>query len=84
MLLGLQQDSSTEEESDADFSPWSRGVLPAGSNCAWHAHLRGIWKWQPRIRPGLADNNEQGDYTVTELFLELSLPLLAGVLAPGN
>ena len=33
------------------------------------------------VRPGSADNNEQGDYTVTELFLEVSLPLLADV--PG-
>ena len=71
-----------KEESDADFSPWSRGVLPAGSNFTPGTLISEVsGNGSLVFDPGLADNNEQGDYTVTELFLELSLPLLADV--PG-
>ena len=65
------------ESSETTFDPWQRGVipegsiLPAGSNVADHSANPSLIH-----RPGTRRANESGEYDVSEVFLEVSVPLL--------
>ncbi|MCH8174506.1 MAG: TonB-dependent receptor [Proteobacteria bacterium] len=69
-----------EEESNARFDPWQRGVIPAGAPFAAgslisdHSENSSL-----TFRPQLSTKNERGKYDTTDVYLELSLPLLSGV-----
>ncbi len=71
-----------EESSDARFDPWQRGVIPpgsphpAGSLISDHSDNGSLG-----FDPSIIVKNEYGEYDATDVFLELSLPLLAN--APG-
>ena len=69
-----------DEESTAAFSPWARGILPAGSNFTPGTNISEYSTNGSLIfAPALASNNETGSYDVSEAFLEISLPILSGV-----
>lgn len=71
-----------EEESTAMFSTWSQGILPEGSNYAAGTNIADYSSNGSLIfDPGLASNNESGSYDVTELFVEVSLPIISDL--PG-
>ncbi len=71
-----------EESSDARFDPWQRGVIPAGS-----PHPAGTFISEVSdngslvFDPSIIVKNEYGEYDATDVFVELSLPLLANT--PG-
>lgn len=71
-----------DESSDAKFDSWQRGVFPSGSSfpagdlIADHSENSSL-----TIRPQITIRDENGSYDVSDLFLEVSLPLLAD--APG-
>jgi len=71
-----------DENSDADFDPWQRGVIPAGSPFAAGTQLADIsGNSSLTFRPQITVANEDGGYDVTDVFLEASIPILADV--PG-
>lgn len=69
-----------EEESDATFDPFQRGVIPAGSpfpaGSLLETHSANS---SLTFRPQLSTRNENGVYDTTDTFLEVSLPLLSDV-----
>ena len=71
-----------EESSDARFDPWRRGILPAGSPAGAGTFLGDISaNTSLTFRPQLSTNNEFGEYDVSEIFVEASVPLLSDL--PG-
>ncbi|MCH8136172.1 MAG: TonB-dependent receptor, partial [Proteobacteria bacterium] len=69
-----------EEKSDATFDPWQRGVIPAGAPFAAGTQISDHSENSSlTFRPMLAIKNERGKYDTTDVYLELSLPLLSGV-----
>lgn len=66
-----------KEESEAEFDPWQRGVIPAGAPFAEGTSLGDVsGNNNLTFRPVLIVANETGDYDVTEVFGEASIPLL--------
>lgn len=71
-----------KEESEARFDPWQRGVIPEGAPFAAGTLLNTVsGNNKLTFRPATLTIDETGDYDVTEVFAELSVPLLEG--APG-
>ena len=71
-----------EESSDARFGPWERGVIPAGSPYPAGTLISDVSNnGSLGFDPSIIIKNEYGEYDATDVFLELSLPLVAN--APG-
>ncbi len=68
-----------EEESDARFDPWQRGVLPAGSPNAGANIADFSDNNKLTFRPATITRNEIGEYDVWDFFLEFKVPLLEGM-----
>lgn len=67
-----------EEESRARFDPYQLGIIPAGSPFpAGTLVEEHSGNFNLVFSPSLANKNESGKYDVTDVFLEVSLPLLA-------
>lgn len=67
-----------EEESDATFDPYQRGVIPTGAPFAAGTMLDDISDNSSlTFRPQLSTKNESGDYDTTDAFIEVSIPLLS-------
>lgn len=65
------------ETSKAEFDPWQRGVLPAGSPYPAGTNVADVSSNNKlTFRPALITRNETGQYDVYEVFGELSIPLL--------
>ena len=66
-----------DESSDAKFDPWERGVIPngsafpAGTMLSDHSANSSLM-----FRPQLSTKNEYGQYDVTDIYVEASIPLL--------
>lgn len=70
------------ETSDAGFDVWQRGIIPPGSPFPAGTLISDVSANDSlTFRPQLAVKNEQGEYDTSDVFLELSIPLLAYV--PG-
>ena len=68
-----------EEESTAKFDPWQLGVIPSGSPFPAGTLLEDVSGNSNLVfRPQLSNKNETGDYDTTDVYLEVSLPLLSG------
>ena len=71
-----------EETSDARFGPWQRGVIPAGSPHPAGTLISDVSdNGSLGFDPSIIIKNEYGEYDATDVFLEVSLPLLANT--PG-
>lgn len=69
-----------KEESEARFDPWQRGVIPEGSPFAAGTLLSDVsGNNKLTFRPATLTVDETGDYDVSEVFAEVSIPLLEGV-----
>ena len=67
-----------EEESTAKFDPWQLGVIPSGSPFAAGTLLETHSANSNLVfRPQLQNKNESGDYDTTDVYVEVSLPLLS-------
>jgi len=65
------------ESSRTTFDPWQRGVIPAGSILPAGSNVADVSKNRSLMhRPDTLRANEHGSYDVSELFVELSAPLL--------
>lgn len=65
------------EESDLTFDSFALGVLPTGSPFGSGTNISAIsGNSNLLFRPALSNQNEQGDYEATDVFVELSLPIL--------
>lgn len=70
-----------KEESDARFDPWQRGEIPEGSVLQAGTNIADVSNnTKLTFRPATLTVNETGDYDVSEVFAEVSIPLLEGVL----
>lgn len=68
-----------EETSEQTFDSFARGVLPAGSPFGAGTQLSDVsGNANLLFRPALANANESGKYDATDLFFEVSAPLLVG------
>ncbi|MCC2617333.1 TonB-dependent receptor [Aestuariibacter halophilus] len=66
-----------KEESTATFDPWQRGVLPEGSAFTAGTNVADYsGNTKLTFRPMTTTRNERGGYEVTEVFGEVSIPLL--------
>lgn len=66
-----------EETSDAKFDNWQRGVLPPGSPFPAGTLLSDVSANDSlTFRPQLAVKNEQGEFDATDVFVELSMPIV--------
>lgn len=71
-----------EESSDARFDPWQRGVIPPGSPHPAGTLISDVSdNGSLGFDPSVIVRNEYGEYDASDVFLELSLPLLANT--PG-
>lgn len=71
-----------DESSDATFDAWQRGVFPSGSPFPAGDLIADYGEnTSLTIRPQITIRDEYGSYDVSDLFLEVSLPLL--IEAPG-
>jgi len=71
-----------DESSDAKFDPWQRGVIPPGSPFPAGSQIGDVSaNTSLTIRPQLTTKNEFGSYDVSDIFIEMSVPLLKDV--PG-
>lgn len=71
-----------EETSDATFDEWQRGILPAGSPFGAGTFIGDVSDNTSLVfRPQLSTNNEFGEYDVSEVFVEASVPLLSDLPA---
>ena len=71
-----------EETSDARFGPWQRGVIPPGSPYPAGTLISDVSSnGSLSFDPSIIVDNEYGEYDATDVFLELSMPLLANT--PG-
>ncbi len=71
-----------KEEAEAIFDPWQRGVIPEGSAFAAGTNIADVSdNAKLTFRPATTTINETGDYDVSEIFAELSIPILEGVTA---
>jgi outer membrane receptor protein involved in Fe transport len=69
-----------DEQSNATFDDWQRGILPAGSPDGAGTFIGDVSENTSLVfRPQLSVANEIGEYDVSEVFLETSLPLLRDV-----
>lgn len=67
------------EEAVARYDAWQRGVIPAGSPFPAGTLLSEIsGNASLTFRPQLGIKDEIGDYDVSDAFIEVSMPLLAG------
>ncbi len=67
-----------EEESEQTFDAFARGVLPAGSPFGAGTNIDTVSANQQLLfRPALSNDNEVGSYDATDVFLEVSVPLLS-------
>ena len=65
------------EESDQTFDSFALGILPAGSPFGAGTNIEDVsGNSNLLFRPALSNRNETGDYDATDVFVELSLPLL--------
>lgn len=65
------------ETAKAEFDPWQRGVLPAGSPFPAGTNVADVSSNNKlTFRPELITRDETGSYDVYEVFGELSVPLL--------
>ncbi|MFK7829486.1 MAG: TonB-dependent receptor [Congregibacter sp.] len=68
------------EESSQTFDSFALGVLPAGSPAGEGTNIGDISSnAQLLFQPSLANRNEVGAFEATDVFMEVSLPLLEGV-----
>ncbi|WP_439106044.1 TonB-dependent receptor domain-containing protein [Congregibacter sp.] len=68
-----------KEESALEWDSYARGVLPAGSPFGEGTNISDVSdNAQLLFQPSLANINETGDYDATDIFLEVSVPLLEG------
>lgn len=66
-----------KEESEAKFDPYQRGVIPGGSVLAQGSNVSDVSdNTNLTFRPKTTVRNETGDYDVSEIFAEVSIPLL--------
>ncbi len=71
-----------EESSDARFDPWQRGVIPSGSPYPAGTLISDVSdNGSLGFDPSVIVRNEYGEYDASDVFLELSLPILANT--PG-
>jgi len=71
-----------DESSDAQFDPYQRGVIPPGSPFPAGSQIGDVSaNTSLTIRPQLTTKNESGSYDVSDIFIEMSVPLLKDV--PG-
>ena len=67
-----------EETSDAGFDSWQRGVLPPGSPFPAGTLISDVSdNGSLGFDPSVIIRNEMGEYDATDVFLELSLPIMA-------
>ena len=67
-----------EETSDARFDDFQRGIIPGGAPFTAGTAFNTISGNESLVfQPSLAVVNEKGDYDVTDVFVELLVPLLA-------
>ncbi|MEM7217634.1 MAG: TonB-dependent receptor [Pseudomonadota bacterium] len=67
-----------DESSDASFDDFQRGIIPANAAFPAGTALNSVSGNESLLfQPSLSIINEKGDYDVTDLFVEVSLPLLA-------
>ncbi|MET1253783.1 TonB-dependent receptor domain-containing protein [Aliikangiella maris] len=68
-----------KEKSAATFDALQRGIIPSGSPFPAGTHISEHSNNESLVfRPALRINNEQGDYSVKEVFMESAIPLLLG------
>ena len=68
------------EKSTATFDEWQRGVIPAGSPFAAGTLIEDVSDNSSLVfRPEVLIRNEVGEYDATDVFFEVSLPLLSGM-----
>ena len=71
-----------EESSDARFDTWQRGAVPSGSPFSAGTLISEVSDNGSLVfDPSVIVKNEQGKYDATDVFVELSLPIL--VFQPG-
>ncbi len=69
-----------EESSDATFDGFQRGVIPSNSPFTAGTLLEDVSGNSNLVfRPQLSVKNEVGEYDATDVYIEVSLPLLAGL-----
>ena len=69
-----------EETSDAQFDPWARGVIPAGSPFSAGTLISDVSdNGSLTFDPSVIVRNETGEFDATDVFLEFSLPILSEV-----
>ncbi|MCP4854025.1 MAG: TonB-dependent receptor, partial [Fuerstiella sp.] len=69
-----------DESSTATFDAWQRGVLPSNSPFGGGTMMADVSDNSSlTFRPQISVANENGSYDVSDVFLELSVPLLADV-----
>lgn len=69
------------EESDATFDDFQLGILPEGTPFTAGQLLEEVSDNANLVfRPQLTNRNENGSYNASDAFVELSLPLLSGVV----
>ena len=67
-----------EEQSSAKFDPFQLGVIPTGSPFAAGTLLEEHSGNSNLVfRPQLSNKNERGEYDTTDIFVEVSMPLLS-------
>ncbi|MEO1035472.1 MAG: TonB-dependent receptor [Pseudomonadota bacterium] len=65
-----------EEESDASFDDFQRGIIPAGGVAPGQLLNTVSANESLTFRPALSVINESGDFDATDVFVEVSLPLI--------
>ena len=66
-----------EESSEASFDPWQRGVIPSGSPFAAGTLISDVSdNGSLGFDPSVIVRNETGEYDATDVFLEVSLPII--------
>jgi iron complex outermembrane receptor protein len=68
-----------EEKSTSKFDPFQLGIIPSGSVLPEGSNIADVSGNSNLVfRPALSNRNEVGKYDVSEVFAELSIPLLDG------
>jgi iron complex outermembrane recepter protein len=69
-----------KETSKARFDTWQRGIIPAGSPFPQGTKVSDVSDNAAlTFDPEIPINNENGEYNVTDVFVEASLPILSNI-----